>query len=213
MIQSGGTVRTGHLRAAAVTDLARGLTNAKSRAAAEIHLVGCRTCKDRIGVWTQFAVASQEDGRRAPSQESVDRVLRLAERAHAGTGVTHVIAALRYDGASFPIPVGVRGAAWPEQVVYEAEGVAVDVRISRESSRRTVIVGQLTDCLEPSNRLADLPILLIDGTEVAVRGLSDARGEFHLEHSASDALRLEVALAGGRIIEVPLDNSRQRRDA
>jgi hypothetical protein len=200
-----------HLDRASVVDLARGLDGA-GREAAQAHLVVCPSCRDTIGVWTQLAVVAREDLRTGPPDSAVQKVLRLAERARPVSVITRLLAILRYDGTASPVPAGVRAVDRPGQIVYEAEGVAVDVRISREMSHRTVIIGQITDCLEPSHQLADLPVLLHDGNEVAVRGLSNAWGEFHLEHLAQDELRLEVALAGGRVIEVPLPGSRQRGD-
>ena len=48
------------------------------------------------------------------------------------------------------------------------------------------------------------PTLSIFGDRVAVRALSNAWGEFHLEHDERDRMRIEVAPEEGRIIRIPL---------
>jgi len=92
----------------------------------------------------------------------------------------------------------------PDQVVYQAEEFAVELRVSRERSREMVIVGQVTDVEQPTRRLADVPVTLLVGDRVAVRARSNARGEFHLEHDERDRMRIEVAPVEGRIIRIPL---------
>ena len=194
-----------HLEQASIVDLARGMGGG----AAEAHLAGCDSCRARIAVWTQLAVAARTDRRQTPPETTVQRVLDLARRLRPTAGPLKLLS-LVWPAA--PVPAGVRGADPPGPVVYEADGVAVDVHVRQGLARRTVIVGQITDSSEPGHRLSDVPVLLLDGEEVAVRSLSNAWGEFHLEHRASDELRLEVALGGGRTLQVPLPRSRPGED-
>ena len=53
-----------------------------------------------------------------------------------------------------------------------------------------------------------MPVALLEHDEVRVRVLSNAWGEFHLEHPRAEGLRLEVGLPGGRVVRIPL---RRRR--
>jgi hypothetical protein len=197
-----------HLEQGSIVDLARGLGGA----AEEAHLAGCAACRARIAVWTQLAVTARTDRRQTPPVTTLQRVLDLPRRLRPAAGPLRLLTLVWPGAAAAPLPAGVRGADPPGPVVYEADGVAVDVHVRQGGSRRTVIVGQITDASEPGHRLCDVPVLLLDGKDVAVRGLSNAWGEFHLEHRASEDLRLEVALGGGRTIEVPLPRSREGED-
>jgi hypothetical protein len=204
---AGESMAPEHLEEGSIVDLARGMGGP----AEEAHLVGCTTCRARIAVWTQLAVTARTDSGHTPPETALLRVLDLPRRLRPAAGPVRLLT-LVWPGAAAPLPAGVRGADPPGPVVYEADGVAVDVHVRQGGSRRTVIVGQITDSSAPGHRLSDVPVLLLDGKEVAVRGLSNASGEFHLEHRASDDLRLEVALGGGRTIEVPLPRSREGED-
>jgi hypothetical protein len=51
--------------------------------------------------------------------------------------------------------------------------------------------------------------MLMDGEEVKVRALSNAWGEFHLEHHGRTRLRLDIGLPGGRVIRIPLGSKRR----
>lgn len=198
-----------HLEQGSIVDLARGMGGA----AAEAHLAGCAACLTRIAVWTQLAAVARTDRRQTPPETTVHRVLDLARRLRPAAGPLRLLSLVWPAGAPTPLPAGVRGADPPGgPVVYEADGVAVDVQVREGGARRTVIVGQITDSSEPGHRLSDVPVLLLDGKEVAVRGLSNEWGEFHLEHRASEELRLEVALGGGRTLQVPLPRSRPGED-
>jgi hypothetical protein len=194
-----------HLDGGSLVDVARGMGGS----AADTHLLGCLSCRARIAVWTQLAVAARTDGRQTPPEATVQRVVDLARRLRPAAAPPRLLS-LVWPAAA--LPAGVRGADPPGPVVYEADGVAVDVHVRQGGSRRTVIVGQITDSAEPGHRLSDVPVLLLDGKEVAVRSLSNAWGEFHLEHRAIDELRLEVALGGGRTFQVPLPRSRPGED-
>jgi len=73
-----------------------------------------------------------------------------------------------------------------------------------------VIVGQLSQSGQPQRHLSHLPVALVEGDEVRVRVLSNAWGEFHLEHPRRDRLRLEVSLPGGRVVRIPLRRERNQ---
>jgi hypothetical protein len=185
-----------HLDTGSIVDLARGLGGGAEQA----HVAACASCRARIGLWTQMAVAARADRGQTPPEARIRRALELSRPARPAAGALRLLARAWAQAA---VPAGVRGAEahWP--VVYEAEGVAVDVHV-QDVGARTVIVGQIAESAEPGRLLSDVPVLLLDGEQVAVRGLSNAWGEFHLEHRATDELRLEVALAGERTLEVPL---------
>jgi hypothetical protein len=151
----------------------------------------------------------RDEGKTSPPRDAVARVLALTASAEEVSVLTRIKAALSYHSAWAPAAAGARGASLPEQTAYEAEGVAVDLRVTRESARKLVIVGQLAHARQPERRLADLPVMLMDGEEVKVRALSNAWGEFHLEHHGRTRLRLDIGLPGGRVIRIPLGSKRR----
>src|SRR5712691_271169 len=199
-----------HLSAGAAVDAGRDVIPLTSHLPLERHVDACPSCRAKVNAWKAFSAMAQREAHVSPPAAAVARVLDLAKARRPVSGLTRIKAALRYDGAWTPVPVGVRGPSLPDQVVYEAEGVAVDLRVSHDPARKVVIVGQLAHAGAPDRRLADLPVLLLDGDDVKVRALSNEWGEFHLEHPRRSRLRLEVGLPGGRVIRIPLSSRRKR---
>jgi hypothetical protein len=122
-----------------------------------------------------------------------------------------VPAKLIFDTLTQPLTAGIRSAAaTARQLVYEAEGLTVDVRLDAQPQSKTVFaVGQILDKRMP----------LIPSTEVSVtlwteKGLPlieirpNQFGEFHLEFEPQDNLRLSVTVLGRTPILIPLANLR-----
>jgi hypothetical protein len=198
-----------HLSEAAVLDVARNVTAVTAEPRLQDHVSSCAACRGKLNRWSGFAALAGREQRVSPPPAAVARALRLMEGRPRVSTLTRIKAALQYDSAWAPVPSGVRGASVPDQVIYEAEGVAVDLRVSYERERNVVIVGQLAHADQPERRLADMPVLLLDGNDVKIRALSNAWGEFHLEHPRRDRLRLEVGLPGGHVIRIPLKSERK----
>jgi hypothetical protein len=199
----------GHVSAGTTVDVGREVLTPMADKRLQEHLASCARCRARVATWTRFASLALDEERMAPPRDAVSRVLALAAPAGRVSPVTRIAAILNYHTPWAPAPAGARGPSLPEQTAYEAEGVAVDVRVTRESPRKLVIVGQLAHARQPQRRLADLPVMLVDGDEVKVRALSNAWGEFHLEHHGRARVRLEIGLPGGRVIRIPLRSNRR----
>ena len=193
-----------HLPVGAALDASRGVIALTAESEVRKHIDSCAPCRERVNTWNTFAAITRRLREVDPPEETVGRAKALAQRRPQVTALTRLKAALRYDSALFPLPAGVRGASMPDQVVYQAEEFAVELRVSRERSRAMVIVGQITNVEQPTKRLADVPVTLLIGDRVAVRARSNARGEFHLEHDERDRMWIEVAPEEGRSIRIPL---------
>jgi hypothetical protein len=193
-----------HLPIGPVLDASRGVISLTDESGARQHLDSCAACREKVDIWKSFSAVAHHLREVDPSEEVVGRAKALAQRRPRVTALTRLKAALRYDNAFFPLPAGARGASMPDQVVYQAEEFAVELRVSRERSREMVIVGQITNVEQPTRRLADVPVTLLVGDRVVVRARSNARGEFHLEHDERDRMRIEVAPEEGRIVRIPL---------
>jgi hypothetical protein len=100
------------------------------------------------------------------------------------------------------VPVGVRSSSRPAEALYEAGHYWIDLRLSREP-RRTVLVGQIADRTNPTRRVSDLMVLLMTGSDVTGRGVSNPHGEFEFECDPARPQHLLIPVPGGRL-ELPV---------
>jgi hypothetical protein len=184
-------------------DASRGVISPTDEKWVQMHTDTCSACRDKINSWKGFADILGRLPEADPPEDIVGQVKALAPKHPRVTVLTRLKAALHYDSALIPLPAGVRGASTPDQVVYQAEEFAVELRVARERSRQLVIVGQISNAAQPEG-IADVPVTLRAGNRVAIRARSNARGEFHLEHDERDRMWIEVAPEEGRMIRIPL---------
>jgi len=120
---------------------------------------------------------------------------------------TSVLASLLFDTFAQPLPAGIRsGAAVARQLVYEAEGLTVDLRLdSQPHSGKVLVVGQVLDKRHPqvSPRGVSIALWTQNGQPFLEVGPNES-GEFHLEFDAQDDLRLLIDVAGRKTIRIPL---------
>jgi hypothetical protein len=192
-----------HLAADAALDAGRGVISLTEDVGMWTHIDSCDLCRSKVNRWRSFAIAAGRHGEVDPPGRIVGRAKALGHRHPRVTGPTQLKAVLHYDHAWIPLPAGVRGAS-RDQVVYQVEEYAVELRVSHERSRQMVIVGQISNRRQPAKRLANVPVILLVGDRVVVRASSNARGEFHLEHDERDPMWIEIAPEEGRSIRIPL---------
>jgi hypothetical protein len=192
--------RGGHLSLGAVVDGVRGVPSLPSIRLSG-HLNACARCRARFATWNGFVVLAGRESRLLVPEAALDRVRTLARPRPGATpfAVTASRRGLQRGGRG---PAARRPA--PDQFVYEAEGVAVDLRVGGQGAEDLIIIGQVAHAGQPHRRVGDLPVVLLDGDDVKVRALSDARGEFHLAPPPCRRPRIEVGLPGGRIVRIPL---------
>ena len=197
-----------HLSDRVVLDASRGVISPTDEKAARTHTDACPACREKVSSWKGFAAVLGRLPEVDPPEDVVERVKALVPKAARVSVLTRLKAALHYDSALIPLPAGVRGASLPDQVVYQAEEFAVELRVARERSRQLVIVGQISNAAQPEG-IADVPVTLRAGNRIAIRARSNARGEFHLEHDERDRMSIEVAPEEGRMIRIPLRSKRK----
>lgn len=199
-------------------DYARGLGAAEKRAAMEAHLsCGCEQCRRQAALWGRLAATARAEAAYEPSPDTV----RLARAIFArrvpeqAKSPIQIFARLVYDSFRDPLPAGLRAADRPSQARFEAEHYSVDLhlnpeRVDREiGAGRMVLVGQIEHSSQPGKGLADLPVLLVSGSQVVTCGVSNERGEFHLEYDPRACLRLRIPVEADRRIEIRLPQSNQ----
>ena len=203
-----------HVETGLLVDYSRGLAGEADRAALEAHLAsGCQSCKRQASVLGTLATTAGAETDYVPPPNVVRRAKEIfpsRRPKEKREGFRTIMARLIYDSVLDPLPAGVRSKDRPSQVLYEAADYAVDLHMSREQvsrehgAPRMVVVGQIADRRQPGKWVADMPVVLMSGREVAARGLSNEFGEFHLEYVPRDDLQLQIAVEADKRIEVSL---------
>ena len=110
---------------------------------------------------------------------------------------------------SSPLAEGVRRRdATSRHLLYQAEELYLDLRLEPEPrASRAALVGQLVDLRDPLRPVPPVTALLLSGDEVLTQTRTNELGELQMDVEPHAALRLCLALDGGRLIEVPIDRS------
>ena len=198
-----------HFSEQAWADFVRGIGESETKANIESHLArGCCDCGATSDVWNQLqTIVSNEESYMPP--ESAVRMVKLEFVTTNSQEQASVLANLLFDTFVQPLAAGIRsGAAVARQLVYEAEGLTVDLRLdSQPHSGKILVVGQVLD--------KRLPRVLPSGVCIALwtpKGQPflevspNESGEFQLEVNAQDNLRLLIEVAGRKTIRIPLAN-------
>jgi hypothetical protein len=197
-----------HLSRGAVLDAGRGLLSAVDDAMRD-HLLECERCQVDVRTWTSLSTLAGRWDEHEPPIAAVRRAKALAPAAMPEPRRRWVTAVLQHLETADLLPAGARGGLTGDldayQVVYHAEEFSIDLRVSRTPlRRRLIVVGQIKNIGQPSQRLGSIPVLLTSRSRVAVRTLSNEWGEFSFEHEDQDHLWLEVAPEPGRAIRIPI---------
>jgi len=196
-----------HFSEHAWADFVRGISEPPTNANIESHLArGCSDCRAAADVWNQVKTMVSDEKSYTPPEN----IVRMVKREFAATAKqeqTSVLASLLFDTFAQPLPAGIRsGAAVARQLVYEAEGLTVDLRLdSQPHSGKVLVVGQVLDKRHPRVSPSGVSIALwtTNGQPFLEVGPNES-GEFHLEFDAQDDLRLLIDVAGRKTIRIPL---------
>jgi hypothetical protein len=198
-----------HFSEQAWADFVRGVSESETKANIESHLArGCCDCGATSDVWNQLqTIVSNEKSYMPP--ESAVRMVKLEFVTTNSQEQASVLANLLFDTFVQPLAAGIRsGAAVARQLVYEAEGLTVDLRLDSQSpSGKILVVGQVLDQRLPrvSPRGVSIALWTPKG-QPFLEVSSNESGEFQLEVNAQDDLRLLIEVAGRKTIRIPLAN-------
>jgi hypothetical protein len=198
-----------HFSEQAWADFVRGVSESESKANIESHLArGCSDCRATSDVWNRLQTMVSNEKSYAPPESAV----RMVKLEFATTNLQEqapVLANLLFDSFAHPLAAGIRsGAAVARQLVYEAEGLTVDLRLDSQSrSGKILVVGQVLDQRLPRMSPTGVCIALWTSKGQPFLEVSPNEcGEFQLEVNAQDDLRLLIELAGRKTIRIPLAN-------
>jgi len=189
-------------------DFVRGTGLLGTRQRVDKHLAtGCSTCKTALEFWKRVAGLAAEERACVPPADLVHLVktefltgFRPGPRTFAG---------MVFDSATQLAPAGLRGArAATRQVIYEAEGLTVDLRFERQQQGNMVSAcGQVLDKEAPLCWLNNAAILLCTHEgRMVTRTETNEYGEFQFEFEPQDQLRMSVVTTGRRTLRIALGN-------
>lgn len=189
-------------------DFVRCTGSTGSRREIDGHLTtGCPDCASALDFWRQLGTFGANEREYAPPQDLV-RVVKLSfPQPEMYRPATSVLANVIYDSTMRPLPVGIRsGAVNTRQVVYEADGLTVDLRFERKPHSRTISAsGQVLDRQAPLAWLGNAAVVLwTDKGKMVMATEANEFGEFQFEFVVQDQLRISIAAAGRKTLRIPL---------
>jgi len=157
-------------------------------------------------VWNQVQTMASNETSYTPPESAV-RVVKREFAVTRSPEQESVLASLLFDTLAQPVPAGIRsGTAVARQVVYEAEGLTVDLRLDPQPNSDTILVlGQVLDKRHPRISPSEVSIELWTqkGQPFLQVGANES-GEFQIELHTDDDLRLLIEVAGRKTIRIPL---------
>jgi hypothetical protein len=197
-----------HFSEQAWADFVRGVSESETKANIESHLArGCSDCGATSHVWSQVQTMVSNEKSYTPPESAV-RMVKLEFASANSQEQVSVLANLRFDTFAQPLAAGIRsGAAVARQLVYEADGLTVDLRLDSQRSGKILVVGQVLDQRLPRVSPSGLCIAVWTPKGQPFLEVSpNESGEFQLEVNAQDDLRLLIEVAGRKTIRIPLAN-------
>lgn len=166
----------------------------------------CLQCRQSVLLWSQLQAIGARENQYCPPADSVRMVklefgaMRMQENETLGKVV--------FDSFSQPVLAGVRsgGAAAARQMVFEADGMMVDLRFDRPPRSTCVsLIGQVLNQKVARASLANASVMLwTEKGLVLAETRTNTLGEFHMEFEPQERLRLSIEGVAGKVIRIPL---------
>jgi hypothetical protein len=207
----------GHFSEQAWVDFIRGFELAE-RLQMELHLTSaCGDCTQIRDTWKRVHTAAMQESLYAPPAVAV-RLTKLEFAARqSGEVKPPVFANLTFDTFAKPALAGIRSAAASaRQMLYETEGLVVDLRFDRSPASKFVhATGQVLGKREPVSAVAEATVMLWTSKGLPIAETkTNAFGEFNLEFEPQNGLRLSIHAHRQATVRVFLANfgSEHHRD-
>src|SRR6184192_2174880 len=137
-----------HFSEQAWADFVRGTGESATKVNIESHLArGCPDCRAAFDVWSRVQATLVNERTYTPPDSAVRMVKQEFAATHSPEQRSSVLASLLFDTFAQPLPAGIRSTvAVARQLIYEAEGLTVDLRLDRQpQSNKICVVGQVLD--------------------------------------------------------------------
>jgi anti-sigma factor RsiW len=186
-------------------DYVRGLETPEITEQVVAHIAGCPDCAGAFELWKKVGSISRAEASLSPPDGLVRKV-KLAFVPELSTQDSWTIGRLVFDSFHQPLTAGVRsGASASRQLMFDAEGTMVDLVLDTQPQMQTVtLVGQVVD--KRGGRVAPRKVSVVLWTETGkplVETTANEFGEFQLECSIQERLRLSVEISGSKPIRIP----------
>jgi hypothetical protein len=201
-----------HFSEQAWTDLIRGI-NTAVRKEMDSHLAhGCTDCVASRVTWNRVQAIALRETSYAPP-ESIVRMVKLLFAENPSVQQSQpILASLTFDTFATPALAGVRSAASAaaRQMVYEADGLAIDLRFDASPvSKLLNLTGQVLDKQLPRTPLERSEVILwTHHGQPLAETKANAFGEFNLEFPPQNNLRLSIKVSGRAHVCIHLANLR-----
>jgi len=176
----------------------------------EAHLANrCPECKTAFDLWRGLGAFAAKESEYTPPPDLVRMVKLEFASQYPAEPAGWTFAGMVFDSMNQPLPAGIRSAAAStRQVVYEGEGLTVDVRFERKPhSNRISAAGQVLDKQVPLRWLGNAAVVIwTDGGQMLATTEANDFGEFQFEFESHDQLRISIATEGRRTLRIPLGN-------
>jgi len=195
-------------------DFVRGVSAVEVSRDIRTHLdASCLKCETTLDVWSRVRQLATDEAAFTPPENLVRLVkLGFAGRTAAQQPRKWTLANLVFDSLAQPLLAGMRSGElnmW--QVIYEAEGLTVDLSFGRRSkAKRVHLVGQVLDKREVRPWHNVTIDLTTEKDQVLGTTVANASGEFQMEFEAKEFLWLLIKAESHNSVWIPLTNLRQR---
>ena len=189
-------------------DFVRGTGSSETNSEIAAHLESaCISCNSAFNMWTRVRtvaanevnfIAPEDAGRMAKTEFGIQA---RQEPQDSADGM------LVFDSLTQPVLAGVRsGAVTARQVVYEVDGLTLDLRLDAQmNSKKVCVVGQILDQRVPRASLGEAMVILWNERGLPIQTTKTSElGEFHLEFEVQETMRLSIQVAGQRPVRIPL---------
>lgn len=193
-----------HFEDDAWINLVRGILPAQAAEVMRKHLESrCAECQQTY----ETSVRIMELGSRQVAGVSdfpvrlVKAVSALRRRVLFRTGPA-LLAERVLDSFRDPLPGGIRGTvASPRELVYEAGGYMIDIRLEQSPGKPGALTGQILHAWT-EGATSGAGVVLLQGNGVVGQTAANSIGEFQLDFERPGDLRLCLGIPDGALIEV-----------
>jgi hypothetical protein len=202
-----------HFSDEAWADFARGINHSEASPAIQKHLLAaCAECLRARESWSRVRTSACAENSYVVPEDAVRMVKLRFEVMHRQQTQDYAPGNLIFDSLSQPAMAGIRaGGVSARQVVYEADGLTVDMRMDRQPrSSRVCVVGQVLAKGASQLSLDGATVILwTEKGEPIVAVKTTTFGEFQLDCEPQNHLRLSIEVSGRRPVRIPLANLKE----
>lgn len=203
-----------HIAQESLAEFVRQSLPAAEAAQVREHVNECSDCHHAVALFREIVWVGARDADYEPPAGIVRAVKAYFEAEwHATQSPAKTVFEVLFDSMAQPVARGARASvASARQLLYRVGTVYVDMRVDSElNSERAALVGQMLDSAHPSQPVAGVPVVLMDGRKSVASTISNNNGEFHLEFSIKSNLRLSVTVGDTTPVYLPITGVEERK--